>query len=181
MSRFLKLVLTLDTLLAASSRDSRAREEPHKQSLGPRASQKLHSSLLPLIKTQKVRYKGIVDGMVIPDWLVDVQYEQRPVISRPRTETVLIIAVDLAVQDPVQRATHAHARAWDIKKKHSPYDIRVVYDTHGQNGSVGYAVEYLKEYSTTTGAYAPLDISTADRFNELIHRVDAEAGHEMLA
>jgi hypothetical protein len=173
---FAKLLFTLDTMLVQllSEEKEKQREKPQRLSLGPRASQKLRKSLSPLIRERKVDYRQYVDGRTIPDWLVDFTYKPS---LRPLSETcelVAVITVDLAVEDPIQKSSYAYTRAVDIKAQHANYEIRVAYDTHGQNTTSSLAANFLKEYALYSQSYEAVDMSPVADFNTLLDQISRE-------
>lgn len=173
---FTKLLLTLDTMLVEIVKEERKAEKPQRQSLGPRASQKLRKSLKPLIKVDKISHRFIVDGLSIPDWMVDFAY--KPVFEplAHTVELVVLITVDLAVLDPILKSAHAFSRAVDIKAMHANYDIRVAFDRHRQNSSSLNAANFLTQHQIGTRAYTAIDISEQPRFGEFVNQINRETG-----
>ncbi len=171
---FGKLLLTADTMLTQTVSEEKKEEKPHRQSLGPRASQRLRKSIHPLIKEGLINYRYSVDGLTIPDWLVDFVYKPRLKPLSESCELIVIITVDLAVIDPIMKSTYAFSRAWDIKKAHEAYDIRVAYDTHGQNNNSAYAAKFLSENQLYTKAYQSINMSETKDYAELLERINSE-------
>jgi len=173
---FTKLLVTLDTMLVEVVKEERKEEKPHRVSLGPRASQRIRKSLTPLIKVEKVSHRLIMDGLTVPDWMVDFAYE--PVVEpiSQTTELVAIITVDLAVLDPIIKSAHAFSRAIDIKAAHGKYDIEIAFDTHGQNSNSLHAANFLIQHQIETKAYRTIDLSKSREYSELVSRINRETG-----
>lgn len=89
---------------------------------------------------------------------------------------VVFIAVDLAVPDPILKAAHAFSRAVDIGARHRDYDIKVAFDTHGQNNSVKNAANFLVQHQTDTSAYTAMDLSKREDLASLLEKVRQETG-----
>ncbi len=176
MLHFIKMLLTLDTMLGEVVKEEREIGRPQRQSLGPRASQKLRKPLNPLIKLGQVSYRFLVDGLTVPDWMVDFAYEPVPPYLAPPAQMVLYITVDLAVVDPVLKATYAFSRAIDIKAAHKDYDIRIAFDAHGQNSTSASAARFLSEHQIDTKAYTAIDLSKKQELAKLVNRVNSEIG-----
>lgn len=123
---FIKMLITLDTMLLeiAVEEKEKEKEKPHRVSLGPRASQKLWTPLKPLIKGEKVRHRFEIDGLTIPDWMVDFAYKPTGPHMALLPDMILLITVDLAVLDPITKATHAYSRAIDIKAAHDEIPVK---------------------------------------------------------
>lgn len=173
---FTKLLVTLDTMLVEIVKEERKQEKPQRISLGPRASQRIRKSLTPLIKAEKVSHRLIVDGLTVPDWMVDFAYEPVAEPLARTIELVALITVDLAVLAPIIKSAHAFSRAVDIKAAHGKYDIRVAFDRHGQNSASLNAANFLIEHQIETKAYSTIDLSRPTEYSELVSRVNREAG-----
>ncbi len=173
---FVKLLVTLDTMLVEIGKEEKELARPYRQSLGPRASHRIRRSLRPLIQARKVNHRVTVDGLTVPDWMVDFAY--KPTLERlvVEVEMVILISVDLAVLDPVVKATYAYARAMDIKAAHAKYDIRIAYDTHGQNSASASGANFLSEHQIYDKAYTAIDLSKRENFGELVRTVNRETG-----
>lgn len=173
---FTKLLLTLDTMLVEIERDERKEEKPHRISLGPRASQRIKKSLFPLIRAEKVSHRIIIDGLTVPDWMVDFAYKPVTLPLARGVELVILITVDLAVLDPIIKSAHAFSRAVDIRSAHSNYNILVAFDTHGQNSNAHHASEFLTQHQVDTKAYTAVNLSIGTEYAELVNRIGREAG-----
>jgi hypothetical protein len=173
---FTKLLVTLDTMLVEIAREERELEKPQRRSLGPRASQRIRKSLNPLIKVSKVSHRFTVDGLTVPDWMVDLAYEPKLEPIAQCVELAVLITVDLAVLDPVLKATYAFSRAVDIKSAHAKYDIKIAYDRHGQNSASLNAANFLTQHQLDNKAYTTIDISKATEFGQLVNLINRETG-----
>ncbi len=173
---FTKLLVTLDTMLVEIGKEERAAERPQRQSLGPRASHRVRRRLSPLIKAEKVSNRVIINGLTVPDWMVDFAYKPKiePVAST--IELVLLITVDLAVIDPIIKAGHAYMRAVDIKSMHANYDIHIGYDRHGQNSTSAHAADFITQHQIDTRSYHAIDLSNASDYEDLFSRIGRETG-----
>ncbi len=173
---FAKLLVTIDTMLVEIGKEEKALARPYRQSLGPRASQRMRKSLKPLIDVKKVNHRVSVDGLTVSDWMVDFAY--KPITRRLATdvEMVILISVDLAVVDPVMKATYAYSRAMDIKAAHDKYAIRIAYDTHGQNSASASGANFLNEHQIRDKAYTAIDLSKAINYTNLVETVNRETG-----
>ena len=173
---FVKLLVTMDTMLVEIGKEESELVRPYRQSLGPRASQRIRKSLRPLIQVGKVDYRMTVDGLTVPDWLVDFAY--KPILKRlfMEVEMVILISVDLAVLDPIVKATYAYSRAMDIKAAHTKYDIRIAYDTHGQDSASASGANFLREHQIYDKAYTAVDLSKRENFIDLVNSVNRETG-----
>lgn len=173
---FAKLLVTMDTMLVEIGKEEKESVRPYRQSLGPRASYRIRRSLRPLIQSKKVNHRVTVDGLTVPDWMVDFAY--KPVIEQLAitVEMVILISVDLAVLDPIIKATYAYSRAMDIHAAHNKYDIRIAYDTHGQNSASAAGANFLKEHQVYDKAYRAIDLSRSENFIELVRAVNRETG-----
>lgn len=176
MLHFTKLLATLDTMLVEIVKEERELVKPQRQSLGPRASQRIRKSLSPLIKIRKVSHRFIVDGLTVPDWMVDFAYEPKLEPIAQSVELAVLITVDFAVLDPVLKATYAFSRAVDIKSAHAKYDIKIAFDRHGQNSTSLNAANFLIEHQLDSRAYNTIDISKAPNYAELVNRINRETG-----
>ncbi len=176
MLHFTKLLATLDTMLVEIVKEERELVKPQRQSLGPRASQRIRKSLKPLIKVGKVSHRFTVDGLTIPDWMVDFAYEPKLEPIAQSVELVVLITVDLAVLDPVLKATYAFSRAVDIRSAHAKYDIKIAFDRHGQNSTSLNAANFLVEHQLDSRAYSAIDISRPPDYMELVNRINRETG-----
>ena len=176
---FMKLLVTIDTMLVQIEKEEKQEVRPYRQTLGPRASHKIRRSIKPLIQLKKVNHRVTVSGLTVPDWLVDFAYE--PVLERLalEMEMVILISVDLAVLDPVVKPSYAYSRAMDIKAAHAKYDIRVAFDRHGQNSSSLNAAHFLTEHQIDSKAYTAIDISEQPRFGELVNLINRETGMKL--
>lgn len=173
---FAKLLVTLDTMLVEITKEEREVAKPQRQSLGPRASQRIRKSLNPLIRMGKVSHRFIVDGLTVPDWMVDFAYEPKLEPIAQLVELVVLITVDLAVLDPVLKATYAFSRAVDIKSAHAKYDVKIAFDRHGQNSTSLNAANFLVEHQLDNRAYSTIDISRSPDYAELVNRINRETG-----
>lgn len=175
---FTKMLITLDTMLLeiAVEEKEKEKEKPHRVSLGPRASQKLWTPLKPLIKGEKVMRRFEIDGLTIPDWIVDFAYEPTVPHTAPLPDMVLLITVDLAVLDPITKAAHAYSRAIDIKAAHDNYGIRIAFDRHGQDSTSLHAANFLNRYQIDSKAYTSIDISERQDFVKLLRQIGQETG-----
>lgn len=173
---FTKLLVTLDTMLVEVGREERKKEKPHRVSLGPRASQRIRKSLTPLIKAEKVTHRFTVNGLTVPDWMVDFAYKPLVEIFIREIKLVILITVDLAVLDPIIKSAHAFSRAIDIKAAHADYDILVAFDRHGQNSTSLYAANFLLEHQIDNRAYKTINLSERPEFIKLVNRVHRETG-----
>jgi len=173
---FVKLLVTLDTMLVEVSREERKKGKPQRVSLGPRASQRIRRSLTPLIKAKKVTPRFTVDGLAVPDWMVDFAYKPLVEMLAREIQMVILITVDLAVLDPIIKSAHAFSRAIDIKAAHADYDILVAFDRHGQNSASLHAANFLAQHQVDSKAYRAIDLSDKSRFLELVGRVHRETG-----
>jgi len=173
---FTKLLVTLDTMLVEMAKEERELAKPQRQSLGPRVSQRMRKSLNPLIKMGKVSHRFTVDGLTVPDWMVDFAYEPKLEPVAQSVELVVVIAVDLAVLDPVHKATYAFSRAVDIKSAHGRYDIKIAFDRHGQNSTSLNAANFLIEHQLDTKSYNAIDISRSGDYAQLVNRINRETG-----
>lgn len=173
---FTKLLVTLDTMLVEIGREERELEKPQRRTLGPRASQKIRKPLKPLIRVGKVNHRFIVDGWTVPDWMVDFAY--KPVLEplASSVQMVILIAVDLAVLDPILKSTHAFSRAVDIKAAHANYDIGIAFHRHGQNSASLNAANFLTQHQIDSRAYTTIDLSRESDFAELVNRINRETG-----
>lgn len=173
---FGKLLVTIDTMLVEVTKEEKETNKTQRESLGPRASHKLRKPLNQLIRDGIVNHRYMVDGLTVPDWIVDFAY--RPTITQlgDLPEMVVFITVDLAVLDPILKAAHAFSRAIDIKAAHKYYDIQVAFDTHGQNSSSTNAKRFLTEHQMDNRAYAALDLSDTEKFDSILRRVRQETG-----
>jgi len=173
---FTKLLVTLDTMLVEVGKEEREAERPQRQSLGPRASQRVRKRLKPLIKAEKVRQRVIIAGLTVPDWMVDFAYEPKIEPVAHTIELALLITVDLAVLDPIAKATHAFSRAVDIRSAHANYDIHIGYDRHGQNSNSAHAADFISQHQIDTRSYHAIDLSNSSEYEELFNRISSETG-----
>ncbi len=173
---FVKLLVTMDTMLVEIGKEEKELARPYRQSLGLRASHRIRRSLRPLIQVRKVDYRVTVDGLTVPDWLVDFAYKPTLELLAIEVEMVILISVDLAVLDPVVKATYAYSRAMDIKAAHAKYDIRIAYDTHGQNSASASGANFISEHQIYDKAYTAIDLSKRENFAELVRTVNRETG-----
>lgn len=173
---FLKLLITIDTMLVEVGKEEKEAVRPYRQSLGPRASQRIRKSIKPLIDIKKVNHRVEVSGISVSNWLVDFAY--KPTLERlaVETELVVLISVDLAVLDPIFKATYAHSRATDIRAAHRNYDIRIAYDAHGQNSNAESGANFLRQHEIYERAYSTIDLSSKEKFVELVRAVNRETG-----
>ncbi len=173
---FAKLLVTLDTMLIRISEEEKIKQidRPHRHSLGPRASQKIHKSLLPLIKKGRVDYRTEINGLSVPDWLVDFAYKPSLKPISETCELIVLITVDLAVMDPIIKSTYAYSRAVDIKSAHDNYEIRIAFDTHGENSNTKHAANFLKEHEIKSGAYHSSDISKMWDYESFVSNINRE-------
>lgn len=176
---FSRLIISLDGVLRKPFKEKRAVEKPHKESLGPRASQKLRKSLKPLIKAEQIDYRVIINGLTVPEWLVDIAYKPIARTLVDSSELIVVIAVDLAVTDPLLKSSYAYMRAVDIRDAHKNYDIRLALDTHGQNSSSANAAEFLKLHERDREfeyIYKAIDISKKAEYDNFVIKVRDEVG-----
>ncbi len=173
---FTKLLVTLDTMLVEVAEEERELARPQRRTLGPRVSQRVRKALNPLIKVGKVSHRFMVDGLTVPDWMVDFAYEPKLEPVAQTVELAVLIAVDLAVLDPVLKATYAFSRAVDIKSAHEKYDIRIAFDRHGQNSASLNAANFLAQHQTDSQAYTTIDLSKKQKFSDLVNLVNRETG-----
>lgn len=171
---FTKLLLTLDTMLVQTVSVEKQAEKPHRQSLGPRASQKIRKSLHPLIKEGLINYRYTIDGLAIPDWLVDFVYKPSLQPLAQTSEFVILITVDLAVVEPILKSAHAYSRAVDIKTAHQNYELRIIFDTHGQNSASSNAARFITEHELYSKAYKAIDVSEAAKYGDFVATVNRE-------
>ena len=174
-----KLMLTLDTMLNQRISEERTIERPHRQSLGPRASQRIRKSLHPLISEGLVNYRRTVSGLTIPDWLVDFVYKPRVQPLTQTSELIVIITVDLAVVDPIVKSAHAFSRAVDIKAEHRNYELKIAYDTHGQNSNSENAANFLREHQLYRNEYETIDLSESENYMMLITEINREVALDL--
>ena len=174
-----KLMITLDTMLNQRVKEERERERPHRQSLGPRASQRIRKSLHPAIDEGLVNYRHIVSGLTMPDWLVDFIYKPSIQPMAQTAEAIVVITVDLDVADPIIKSTHAFSRAIDIKAEHKNYELRIAYDTHGQNSNSEHAANFLIEHQLYRNEYKTIDISKSGNYRELITEINREVSLDL--
>lgn len=174
-----KLMLTLDTMLNQRISEERTIERPHRQSLGPRASQRIRKSLHPLISEGLVNYRHTVSGLTIPDWLVDFVYKPTVQPLTQTSELIVIITVDLAVVDPIVKSAHAFSRAVDIKAEHLNYELKIAYDTHGQNSNSENAANFLREHQLYRNEYETIDLSESENYMGLITEINREVALDL--
>jgi len=174
-----KLMVSLDTILTQRIKEERKEERSQRQSLGPRASQKIRKSLHSMIEEGLVNYRYMVDGLTIPDWLVDFAYKplMEPLVQT--SELIVVITVDLAVLDPIMKSAHAFSRAVDIKAAHQNYEIRVAYDTHGQNSNSENAANFLREHQLYRNEYLAIDVSETGHYVDFLNNISREVALDL--
>ncbi len=174
-----KLMMTLDTMLNQQVKEERETKRPHRQSLGPRASQRIRKSLHPVIDEGLVNYRHTVSGLTIPDWLVDFVY--KPLIQpiAQTSELIVVITVDLDVADPIIKSAHAFSRVVDIKAEHKNYELKIAYDTHGQNSNSENAANFLREHQLYRNEYQTIDISKSENYARLVADINREVALDL--
>lgn len=174
--RFIQLFIALDTVVGQLSFEGERQAARQRPTLGPRASTKIAKEIKPALDQNLIQRRAIVDGKAYSAWPVDFIYEPRKKLPIEGVSRVVVLGVDLAVQEPLLRASDAFMRVVDIKSAHQDYDIRVAVDPHGKNGMVDAAKKLLLEHQLDTKAYSVFDLGDRTRFADLTSQIRYEVG-----
>ncbi len=174
---FMQLLLYLDSSVAALTTESEREPVNVRPSIGIRVASKIARSIRPAV-SKRVQRGATVGGLAYDSWQVDFFYT--PVVrtglsaKNNGVHPVVVIGVDLAVKEPLNRASDALARAIDIHGGHPSYAIRMALDTHGQNGPVASAGKLLREYQGEV--YGTFDLNDRANFALFARTINAELG-----
>lgn len=177
--RAMQAIIALDGNLGFLSVQSTKRPPHTRTSLGPRVATKIAKSIRPILRQQLAHKGAIVSGQAVEDWRVDLLYEPRTFATRSHSRSalissVVIIALDIAVKEPISKAGDALVRAWDIKGAHQDYEVRVAIDSHGQNGLVAAAKNLLEKHHDNK--FLVYDLATTDKLIEFTNQIHADLG-----
>lgn len=177
--RLLQLVISLEASVGYLSVVSAKQKPLSRHRLGPRVSTRIAHSIRPLLRPEMAQRNIEVSGYAVDAWQVDFLYQPRRMEDRGKLQAsaVAIIAVDLAVKNPMSKASDALARAWDIKSRHEDFEIRVALDTHQQNGHVLGAKKLLEEHHESK--FLVHDLTTKQLLATFTSQIRAELGAAM--
>ena len=177
--KVIQAVIALDGSLSHVAVESTKDQSRSRTSLGPRVATKIVNSIKPILNQNLAQRNVIVNGQAVEDWKVDLRYQPKILtdmdkIRHPSITSVVVIAVDLAIKEPIHKASEAMARAIDIKGAHEDYEIRVALDTHQQNGTVLAAKGLLEKHQDNK--FRVFDLGKPGYLAQFTNQIHLEVG-----
>ena len=67
----------------------------------------------------------------------------------------------------------------DIKAEHKNYELKIAYDTHGQNSNSENAANFLREHQLYRNEYQTIDISKSENYARLVADINREVALDL--